>query len=29
GRLTANHQADGFISLLKDVRKAKLVDWLA
>ena len=29
GRLTANHQADGFISLLKDVRKAKLADWLA
>ncbi|RWN39026.1 creatininase family protein [Mesorhizobium sp.] len=29
GRLTAIHQADGFISLLKDVRKAKLVDWLA
>ncbi|AZO00277.1 creatininase family protein [Mesorhizobium sp. M9A.F.Ca.ET.002.03.1.2] len=29
GRLTASHQADGFISLLKDVRKAKLADWLA
>ncbi|RWO78948.1 creatininase family protein [Mesorhizobium sp.] len=29
GRLTANHQADGFINLLKDVRKAKLADWLA
>ncbi|TIP23210.1 MAG: creatininase family protein [Mesorhizobium sp.] len=29
GRLTANHQADGFISLLKDVHKAKLADWLA
>jgi creatinine amidohydrolase len=29
GRLTAEHQADGFITLLKDVRKAKLVDWLA
>ncbi|AZO67775.1 MULTISPECIES: creatininase family protein [unclassified Mesorhizobium] len=29
GRLTAIHQADGFISLLKDLRKAKLVDWLA
>ena len=29
GRLTAEHQADGFIRLLKDVRKAKLADWLA
>ncbi|RWP49282.1 creatininase family protein [Mesorhizobium sp.] len=29
GRLTAIHQVDGFISLLKDLRKAKLVDWLA
>ncbi|MBN9273018.1 MAG: creatininase family protein, partial [Mesorhizobium sp.] len=29
GRLTAEHQADGFITLLKDVRKAKLSDWLA
>lgn len=29
GRLTAEHQADGFITLLKDVRKAKLADWLA
>ncbi|PDQ20008.1 creatininase [Mesorhizobium sanjuanii] len=29
GRLTAGYQADGFISLLKDVRKAKLADWLA
>ena len=28
GRLTAEHQADGFITLLKDVRKAKLDDWL-
>lgn len=28
GRLTAEHQADGFISLLRDVRKAKLADWL-
>jgi creatinine amidohydrolase len=28
GRLTAEHQADGFIRLLKDVRKAKLADWL-
>lgn len=29
GRLTAAHQADGFIRLLQDVRKAKLADWLA
>jgi creatinine amidohydrolase len=29
GRLTAEHQADGFIRLLKDVRKAKLAEWLA
>jgi creatinine amidohydrolase len=29
GRLTAEHQADGFIRLLQDVRKAKLADWLA
>jgi creatinine amidohydrolase len=28
GRQTAEHQADGFIRLLKDVRKAKLADWL-
>ena len=28
GRLTAEYQADGFITLLKDVRKAKLDDWL-
>lgn len=28
GRLTAEHQADGFVRLLKDVRKAKLADWL-
>jgi creatinine amidohydrolase len=28
GRLTAEYQADGFIRLLKDVRKAKLADWL-
>lgn len=28
GRLTAEHQADGFITLLNDVRKAKLEDWL-
>jgi creatinine amidohydrolase len=29
GRLTAEHQADGFVRLLKDVRKAKLKEWLA
>jgi creatinine amidohydrolase len=29
GRLTAEHQAAGFITLLKDVRKAKLADWLS
>lgn len=29
GRLTAEHQADGFITLLRDVRKARLADWLA
>ena len=29
GRVTAEHQADGFIRLLQDVRKAKLADWLA
>ncbi|RUW90860.1 creatininase family protein [Mesorhizobium sp. M7A.F.Ca.US.010.02.1.1] len=28
GRLTAEYQADGFISLLRDVRKAKLAEWL-
>ncbi|MFE0015342.1 creatininase family protein [Mesorhizobium sp. NPDC059054] len=28
GRLTAEHQADGFIALLKDVREAKLSDWV-
>jgi len=28
GRLTAEHQADGFVRLLRDVRKAKLADWL-
>ncbi len=28
GRLTAEHQADGFVNLLRDVRKAKLADWL-
>lgn len=29
GKLTAEHQADGFIRLLRDVRKARLADWLA
>jgi len=29
GRLTAEHQAGGFITLLRDVRKARLADWLA
>jgi creatinine amidohydrolase len=29
GRLTAEFQADGFIKLLKDIRKAKLADWLS
>ncbi|TIX34912.1 MAG: creatininase family protein, partial [Mesorhizobium sp.] len=29
GRLTAEHQADGFISLVRDVRKANLADWLS
>ncbi|MEP9388527.1 creatininase family protein [Mesorhizobium sp. KR9-304] len=28
GRLTAEHQADGFIQLLRDVRKARLAEWL-
>ena len=28
GRLTSEYQADGFISLLRDVRKAKLAEWL-
>jgi creatinine amidohydrolase len=28
GRLTAQHQARGFVTLLEDVRKAKLSDWL-
>jgi len=28
GRQTAEHQADGFITLLKDVRKAKLEEWV-
>ena len=29
GRLTAVHQAKGFVRLLQDIRKAKLSDWLA
>jgi creatinine amidohydrolase len=29
GRLTAEFQADGFIRLLGDLRKARLADWLA
>ncbi|KQZ81916.1 creatininase [Mesorhizobium sp. Root157] len=29
GRLTAEHQAAGFVTLLKDMRKAKLADWLS
>ena len=29
GRLTVDYQADGFIRLLQDVRKAGLDDWLA
>lgn len=29
GRATAEHQADGFIRLLQDVRKATLAEWLA
>ncbi len=29
GRLTAEHQAAGFVTLLQDVRKAKLSDWLS
>jgi creatinine amidohydrolase len=28
GKLAADHQAHGFIQLLRDVRKAKLADWL-
>ncbi len=28
GRLTAEHQADGFIRLLQDVKKAKLAEWV-
>jgi creatinine amidohydrolase len=29
GRLTAEHQADGFVRLLQDIRKARLADWLS
>lgn len=29
GRLTAEHQAEGFVQLLQDIRKAKLADWIA
>lgn len=29
GRLTSAHQAEGFIRLLQDIRKAKLTDWVA
>lgn len=29
GRLTAAHQADGFVRLLQDIRKARLADWIA
>lgn len=29
GRLTAKHQAKGFVRLLQDIRKAKLAEWLA
>ncbi len=29
GRLTAEHQAKGFVTLLNDLRKAKLADWLS
>ena len=28
GRLTAEYQAEGFVRLMQDVRKAKLADWL-
>jgi creatinine amidohydrolase len=28
GRLTAAHQADGFVRLLRDIRAAKLADWI-
>jgi creatinine amidohydrolase len=29
GRLTARFQAEGFVQLLRDIRKARLADWLA
>lgn len=29
GRLTAEHQAEGFVRLMHDIRTAKLSDWLA
>jgi creatinine amidohydrolase len=29
GRLTASHQADGFVHLLRDVASAKLSDWIS
>ena len=29
GRATARHQAEGFVKLLRDVKKARLGDWLA
>jgi creatinine amidohydrolase len=29
GRATARFQAEGFVRLLRDIRKAKLKDWLA
>jgi creatinine amidohydrolase len=29
GRLTARYQAEGFVKLLRDVKKARLADWLA
>ncbi len=29
GRLTAEHQARGFVTLLEDVRRARLADWLS
>ena len=29
GRLTAEFQADGFVTLLQDVRKARLADWIS
>jgi creatinine amidohydrolase len=29
GRLTARYQAEGFVKLLRDVKKARLADWLS